>query len=148
MHLFLNHIPVIGGFGALLLLGWGLLRRSIDVTLAALTAFIIVGLVAVPVFLTGQRAERQLDPALETRIEKHEDAAIAAMVGLEAAAGVALASIFCWRTTRRFPAFSATATLLLGLAASVLVVRAASLGGEIRHTEIRRVAPPQARLPM
>jgi len=104
-----RHVPVIGGCGALLFLTWGVLRRNVDITLAALSTFVVVGVVAVPVFLLGDR----------------HDAAIAAMVGLEAAAAVALAALFVWFTTRRYPAFPATAALILGILAGVLVVRAA-----------------------
>jgi hypothetical protein len=107
----LSHVPVIGGGGALLFLAWGLFRRSLDVTLAALSAFVVVGVIAVPVFFYGDR----------------RDTAIAAMVGLEAAAGVALVSLFCWYTTRRYPAYSAGAALVLGLLASVLVLRASGM---------------------
>ena len=102
----LRHVPAIGGAGALLFLGWGLLRRRLDVTVGALGAFVVVGLIAIPVFL---RAE-------------HHDSAVAAIIGLEAAAAVALASLFDWFTTRRYPAFSAGATLVLGLLATVLVL--------------------------
>jgi hypothetical protein len=104
-----SHVPVIGGAGALLFLGWGLYRRSLDVTVGALCAFVVVGLVAIPVFLRST----------------HHDTAVAAMIGLEAAAAVALVSLFDWFTTRRYPAFSAMAALVLGLIASVLVVNAA-----------------------
>ena len=107
----LGHVPAIGAAGALLFLAWGLIRRSIDVTLCALVAFVIVGLIAIPVFLNAN----------------HRDSAVAAMIGLEAAAGVALASLFCWYTTRRYPAFSAAAALVLGIAASVLVLYASSM---------------------
>lgn len=140
VHLFLNHVPIIGGVGALLLLAWGLYRHSIDVTLAALAAFVLVGLISVPVFLTGQSAVEFLDAPRQAMLAEHKDAAIAAMVGLEAAAAVALAALFVWRTTHRFPMFPAVATLILGMAATALVVRAANLGGEIAHPETRATA--------
>lgn len=137
-HLFLNHIPVIGGIGALLLLAWGLYRRSNDVTLAALVAFVFVGLGGVLAFATGNVGESLAqDAATKALIHEHNDAAIAALVGLEATAGVAVCALFIWKTTRRYPLFAAVATLLLGIAASVLVVRAASLGGAIAHIELR-----------
>lgn len=107
----LSHVPAIGGGGALLFLAWGLLRRSLDVTLAALCGFVVVGVIAIPVFLSSER----------------RDAAIAAIIGLEAAAAVALAALFVWYTTRRYPAFSAIAALVLGLMASVLVLRATGM---------------------
>jgi len=107
----LSHVPVIGGGGALLFLAWGLFRRSLDVTLAALCGFVVVGLIAIPIFLGGDRGET----------------ATAAMVGLEAAAAVALVSLFYWYTTRRYPAFSAGAALILGLLASLLMLRASGM---------------------
>lgn len=107
----LGQVPAIGGGASLFLLAWGVCRRSLWVTLAALSGLVGVGLIAVPVFLSAER----------------RDAAIAAMIGLEAVAVVALASLFCWYTTRRYPAFSAIAALVLGLLASVLVVRATAM---------------------
>lgn len=95
--------------GALVLLGWGLLRHSLDVTLASLTGIVGAGVIAIPLYLNGPRG----------------DAAVAAIIALESAAGVALAGLFVWRTTRRYPLFPAAATLVIGLAASILVVRAA-----------------------
>jgi uncharacterized membrane protein len=105
----LQHVPCITVVGALVLLAWGLLRHSLDVTLAALTAVVLAGLIAVPLFLKGPRG----------------DADVSAIIGLEAASAVALAALFVWRSTRRFPLFPAAATLALGVAASILVIRAA-----------------------
>lgn len=129
MHLFLNDVPLIGAVGSLLLLAWGLGRRSTDVTLAALSALVIVGLVAVPVFITGTDLPHERNEL----VLRHRDAAIAALVGLEAAAAIAISALFAWRTTRRYPIFAAAAALAIGCAASVLLVRAATLGGQISH---------------
>lgn len=142
MHLFLNHVPVVGGIGALLLLAWGLLRRSTDVTLAALVALVAVGVITVPVFLTGTAARDRIEhlPGMTAeRLDHHEEEAIAAIVGLEAAAAIAFAALFAWCTTRRYPMFPAVAALVVGIAASLLILRAASSGGKIRHGEIRTV---------
>jgi hypothetical protein len=140
-HLFLNHIPVIGGIGALLLLGWGLYRRSVDVTLAALVSFVIVGIGGVLAFVTGSLAGKEIhDSATELLIGRHREASIAALVGLESAAVVAACSLFTWATARRYPQFGAVATLLLGIAASILILRAASSGGPIAHPTLRTTA--------
>ncbi|MGN6183552.1 MAG: hypothetical protein ACTHQM_07850 [Thermoanaerobaculia bacterium] len=137
-HLFLNHIPVIGGIGALLLLAWGLYRRSIDVTFTALAAYVIVGNGGIASFATGSFATGKIhDPITQLLIDQHRDASIAALVGLEAAAVVAACGLFVWRSTRRYPMFAAVSTLVLGLAASVLIIRAASLGGPIGHPSLR-----------
>ena len=105
----LQHVPCIAMIGALLFLSWGLIRHSLDITVASLTAMVITGVVAIPLYFNGPRG----------------DAAVAAIFALEAAAGVAVAALFVWRTTRRYPMFSAAAALVIGVAASILVVRAA-----------------------
>lgn len=104
----LGQIPPVGGAVALLVLALGLLRRRLYVTIAALWGFLAIGVVAVPVFLDGDRRE----------------AAVSAVVGLEAAAVVALVSLYCWYSTRRYPLFPVCAALILGLLAGVLVLRA------------------------
>jgi hypothetical protein len=143
LHLFLNHVPVVGGVGALVLLAWGLVRRSIDVTVIGLVALVVVALITVPVFLTGDDAEELVErlPGVSMEIaERHEDAALSAIIGIEATAAIALAALFVWRTTRRYPMFPTVAALVVGIAACVLIVRAAALGGQIRHSEIRAAA--------
>ncbi len=105
----LQHVPCIALIGALLFLAWGLLRRSLDITLASLTAVVLAGVIALPIFASGPRTND----------------GTAAIVALEATAGVALAGLFVWRTTRRYPMFPAAAVLLIGTAASILVLRAA-----------------------
>lgn len=144
LHLFLNHVPVIGGIGALLFLAWGLVRQNNDVTSAAMVALVAVALIAIPVFLTGEEAEERIEslPGVSMEIAKHhQQAALAAMVGLEAAGAIALTGLLAWWKTRRYPMFPAAAALLVGIAAAVLLVRAAALGGQIRHSEIRAAQP-------
>jgi hypothetical protein len=137
-HVFLNHIPVVGGIGALLLLAWGVYRRSRDVTIAALVAFVVVGIAGMVAFATGSRAAAAVgDAASAALMQQHRDAAIAALFGLGAASMVAASALFVWLTTKRYPMYAAVATLLIGLAASILVVRAATLGGRLSHSELR-----------
>jgi hypothetical protein len=100
--------PCIAVVGALVMLSWGLARHSLGLTVGSLLALVAGALLFIPVFLEGPRT----------------DLSLSAMVGLESAGGVALAGLFVWRTTRRYPLFPAGAALILGVAASVLVVRA------------------------
>ena len=140
LHLILNHVPAVGATGALLLLAWGVVRRSADVTAAALATFVIVAVVAVPVFLSGNEAVGRLNGSSDidtALVERHRGCAVASMVGLEAAAATAIAALWAGRSRRRFPLFPALATLLIGLTACVLLIRTVSLGGEIRHRELR-----------
>jgi uncharacterized membrane protein len=150
MHMLLNHVPVIGGVAALLLLAWGLLRCSIQVTLAALIGLVIVGLVAIPVFLTGSIGEERFEtlPQLSRElVQRHQDAAVAATVGLISAAAIAVAALIGWRSTRKLPRFAATAALIIGTAALVLAVRTATLGGQIRQNDLQGLNTMSSPLP-
>lgn len=139
VHLLLNHVPVLGLFGGLLLLAWGVSRRSRDLTVAGLAFLVLAALVTIPVYLSGEPAEEIVEglPGVsEHYVEEHEEAGKWALIALEATGLLALVSLFATRKaagSRTLP----IATLLLGIFAMTVVVRTAMLGGEIRHTEIR-----------
>lgn len=140
IHLLLNHAPVVGGVGAVLLLVAGAVTRSRDITAAGLVATVIVALLALPVFFTGEPAEERVEGLPGVRkeiIERHEDAALQALVALEIAGAAALITLGLWGLRRQLSAPPAFATMAIAIMATVLIARAASLGGEIRHTEIR-----------
>lgn len=137
IHLLLNHIPAAGSLAALLLLAWGLTRRNVPVTVIALAGVVLVGLVAVVVFLTGSMLEarvEQLHPVSQA-VERHADAAVATMVGLMSASAIAMAALIGWLTNRKLSRFAANAVLVFGVAALVLAVRTASLAGQIGKVE-------------
>jgi hypothetical protein len=57
VHLMLNHMPLLGTIAAALLLGWGLVRRSAEVTRLDLVAAVLVtGALAVLALWLGRRA--------------------------------------------------------------------------------------------
>ena len=68
LHLMLNHIPVLGTVFGLGLLVFALWRKSEELKKAALGIFLIVALLAVPVYLTGEPAEGVADLLLDRRI--------------------------------------------------------------------------------
>lgn len=141
-HLAMNHFPVMGAIFGLVVLGWGLFRGNVEVKNLGLAVMVVTGLVAIPVFLTGEPAEETvegLSGVLEAAIEQHEDFA---KFGLAAAivSGVAglVSLIYSWIR----PAEGGVGRMLAvgTLALSLLTVGAmgwtAKLGGVIRHTEI------------
>lgn len=139
IHLVLNHIPVLGSIACVIVLAVALYRRSRDLTVLALVAAIATALLTIPVFLTGEPAEdivERLPGVSEAVIEPHEEAAEAAFIAMEIAGALALlALVLTFRSGA--PSWSTAATMLALLVATALVARTASLGGEIRHTEIR-----------
>ena len=70
LHLVLNHIPVLGTMlFAPLVLVWGLLRRSRDVTQIGLLLAVLLAATTIPIYLTGEPAEEQRP---EERDELHQ----------------------------------------------------------------------------
>jgi hypothetical protein len=139
VHLLINHAPVLGAFVTLLLWIWALARRSDEVRRVALIGMVLVGLTAVPAYLSGEPAEDRVENApgvTHEVVEEHEDAgkfmlAAGIVIGL-----VGLAGLAGWRQ-RPAPRWFGIAVLVVNLWVAAVGARTAWLGGMIRHTEIR-----------
>lgn len=146
IHLLSNHIPVLGTAFGVALFGYAVLRRDEGLKRIGLGVFVIVALLALPVFFTGEPAEGVVENApgiAEPLIEAHESAALIALIGAELLGAVALAGLFATRRGRGpLPAALTRATVLVSLIAAGLMARTANLGGKIHHTEIRAGAVP------
>jgi uncharacterized membrane protein len=57
LHLVLNHIPILGTLFGLILLFLGVSKGNRTLQKAGLATFIVVALICIPVFLTGEPAE-------------------------------------------------------------------------------------------
>ncbi len=140
LHLILNHLPIFGTLFGLALLAVGLLRNSEELKRISLIVFILMALAVVPTFLTGEPAEghvKNLPDVSEAYIETHEAAAkvsLAMTLLLGVISGAALAL-----SIRRAIAAVWITPAVLGLAllAGGSLIYTASLGGQIRHSEIR-----------
>ncbi len=138
VHLIVNHLPVILVPTSIALLVFARARRSAEVTNAGLVLLVVTSLIGGGVFLTGEPAEHAVEGVAgitEASIEAHEDAALAAALATGLAGVLALATLVVSRT-RPAPAGLLIATVVVALAASGLMARAANLGGLIRHSEI------------
>jgi hypothetical protein len=140
VHLALNHLPVIGAIFGVLLLLLALVRKSEELKRVSLGVFVITALLALPVYFTGEPAEEvveHLPGVAEPLIERHENAALFALLMAGGAGVVALAGLILFRRTEKLPGWIVAATLVLSLVTSGLMGWTANLGGQIRHTEIR-----------
>lgn len=145
LHLLLNHFPVIGSVFLALLLAEAARRRSDELTRAALALAGVVGALAAAAYLTGEPAEslvERLPDVSEALIEAHEDAALVATIVVGTLGALALLTLLLARNGRPLPRRAAAISLGLALVACVAMGYTAYLGGRIRHTEIRGVAPP------
>ncbi len=139
-HLIINHLPVMGAVFALLLLIWGMARKSEEVRQAALWSMVLTGLAAGAAYLTGSYAGdlvENLPGVSAVRISTHEDAALLALIAAIAAGVLALAGLWLARRGRSIPRWCVLGCLVLGLATGALMARAANYGGEIRLPEAR-----------
>ena len=83
VHLFLNHVPIVGSFAAVLLLAYAAIRKSDEVMRVGLVALVLTALVAIPVYLTGEPSEdivEKLPGVSEAFMEEHEDAGKLALI--------------------------------------------------------------------
>jgi hypothetical protein len=138
LHLVLNHIPVIAtGFG-ILILAYGSIRKSDDIKKVALGLLVLSAVVAIPVYLTGEPAEEiveNLAGVSESMIDQHEDAALYSLIFMEITGVLGLLNLFFFK--RAFAAKFLVVTSLSSIIAAGSILWTASLGGQVRHSEIR-----------
>ena len=143
VHLTLNHLPVLLSTVGAGLLGAGLYLRSSDLKNAGFFFMILGGLVAIPVYLSGQPAEvllKNYPGVSRAAIHEHENAAWYSFIALEiSAAGALVAFILLFRKKAVSKLVCVVLLLLVAVACGALV-RTAHLGGLIRHEEIQTPA--------
>ncbi|HXH24723.1 MAG TPA: hypothetical protein VNI78_05700 [Vicinamibacterales bacterium] len=140
LHLLLNHVPTVGGVVALGLLIAAAVRRHDALAHAALELLVVVAIVALPAYTTGTAAQlalRDRPDVSSLAVRAHQDAALAGFAVLEVAGFLAWIALWRSRRQRRVRPASVAATMLVLVAALALLARAATLGGAIRHPEIR-----------
>lgn len=140
LHLLLNHVPVIGIPLGLLLLAWGMVRRSDDLLRGGLLLLVITGFAAIPAYFTGEPAEdvvEHLPGVAASLVEAHEEAATAAAVAAAVLGVLAAVALYVGRGRRAMGRPTSIAALCLAIVATALVGWAAHLGGQIHHPEAR-----------
>jgi hypothetical protein len=146
LHLLLNHVPLIGAIGVILLLGLALLRNSGELGKVALGFLVLLGAVAGVVFLTGEPTEElveRLPGVSETIMEAHEEVALVATIAMGGLAALALAALVVYRH-RTLPRWVGATGMIGTIGVVGIMAYTANLGGQIRHTEIRPGGVAQA----
>ena len=140
VHLMINHIPVIGLMGILLLLLYAVFRRSEEVKLVSYGALLLIAVMTIVVFVTGQAAEdmaKKIPGVTENDIGRHEEAAGLSLTGIELSGTLALVGLILRRRRGSLPKWNVIAVFVVTIISTLIVLYTANLGGEIRHTEIR-----------
>jgi hypothetical protein len=140
IHLALTHVPVIGLLIVLLLLVVARLRRSAELKRVSYGLLVLLAAATLVVYLTGEPAEELVEnlPGFsEALVERHEEVALIATIGMGVLGLVALVGLIRFRAPRIAPAWYDRGLLLLALLMGGVMAWTANLGGQIRHSEIR-----------
>jgi hypothetical protein len=117
-----------------------IVTKSNDLKRTSLGIFFFIALIAIPTFVTGTAAELALSktPGVsQTRVQLHENAAFEALWFMELTGAFAWLGLWQYRRLSRVPQGTMAAVLTMGLLTFGMMTRAANIGGEIRHPEIR-----------
>ncbi len=140
LHLLLNHVPTLGAVLALALLLLAIVRRQEHLTHVGLELLFVIAVVTLPAYVSGVAAHKEVRDRPEisdTAVRVHQDAALAGFVVTEFAGFVAWIALWQWRRRGRAARGLVLAATLLLIVALALMGNAATLGGDIRHPEIR-----------
>lgn len=141
IHLMINHFPVIGVIFGFLLLVAAMVKKSEELKKVSLGIFIIMALIAIPVYLTGEPAEEMVEDLVgvsESIIEQHEEMALISLIAVILLGVTAAVGLFFFRHSVTIPGWFVVIALILSIIAGGLIGKTANLGGQIRHSEIRK----------
>jgi uncharacterized membrane protein len=143
LHLALTHFPIIGSLIGLLLLAAGVFFKKTDVIKAAYFVWILMALISIPVYLTGEPAEETVENLAgvsETIIEQHEEAAELAFILMLVLGGFSLIALATEFMKSKIAGWLRWPAIIFGIVVFGLMARTGNLGGQIRHSEIRKDA--------
>ena len=145
LHLALTHVPVLLSITGLIMLIMSFLIKSRTLTKTSYIIITVAGIAAIPVYLTGEETEEvveNLPGVSEAIISKHEQVANLAMTSIMVAALMALIAFFSFNWLR-IARLAKIVVLVFAVATAGLMAQTAHLGGQIRHSEIRKGAIAQ-----
>lgn len=138
-HLLLNHIPILGTLFGLLLLLYALVRKNDEIKKVSLGSFVIIGLITIPVFLSGLRTAVNLEGVADaqTIIVQHQEAALLTLLAVVLLGIASFLSLWLTRDSPGIRPWMVRVVLALAVISAGLGVWTGNLGGQIRHPEIR-----------
>jgi uncharacterized membrane protein len=140
IHLLLNHIPILGTLFGLIVLLYAFVRDSDEVMKVSLGTFVVTALITIPVYLTGDGAAdivAKLPGVSLDIIERHDSAATFTIIAIELLGAVSLWGLWQLRRATELARWITVAALVLGFLSTGLAMWTGTLGGQVRHTEVR-----------
>ncbi len=139
-HLLLNHFPTVGGVVAIGLLLASFYMSSEDLRRTSLVIFVIIGLLAIPTYITGSAAGWAIGGRADISadlIAYHQDAAIFAFIFLLIAGWLAWLALWQYRRYGQPHGWVVPSVLVVSLLSMISMVQAGSRGGKINHLELQ-----------
>lgn len=139
LHLMLNHLPVVGLGFVILLNIVAFVRKSDELKKLSLWFYFLVGILAIPVYFTGDSAEEILNtyPGFHEGIaEAHETMALHFLIITSLIAVISFVGLYYSKTSDKFLQKFTLVVFILSLIAAVFAFSTAITGGKLRHPEI------------
>ncbi len=139
LHLLLNHVPTVGTIVALGVLLLAFAKRSEELKRGALALFFAIALVSLPTYMTGYSAQKAIKdhPGISNAlIQRHQSAALFALIFMEATGVVAWFGLWQGRKPTGASRWNGPVVVLLATVTIGLMASAANIGGQISHPEI------------
>jgi len=140
LHLILTHFPIVGTIIGSGILAYGQISKNDDIKKVALATFVLMSLITIPVFLSGEAAEDTVENIIgvsEEVIENHEELAEKAIWVMGLLGTISVFTFFAIIKKLPFSKTISVITLIVSLGTFGLFAIVGSTGGEIRHSEIR-----------
>ncbi len=140
LHLILTHFPIVGTIIGIGILAYGQFAKNDDIKKVALVTFILMAILTIPVFLSGEEAEETVEHIAgvsEQLIENHEELAEKAIWLMGLLGVLSIINFFVILKKLSFAKTLSLITLVVSLGTFGLFAKVGNTGGEIRHSEIR-----------
>jgi len=139
-HLVLSHFPIVGTFVGMGILAYGQFFKNIEIQKVALATFILMAILTIPIFLTGEEAEETVEHVAgisEQLIENHEELAEKSVWLMGFLGVLSLLNLFTIIKKYSFAKSITIVSVITSVLTFGFFAQVGNLGGQIRHSEIR-----------
>ena len=135
----LTHFPIVGTIIGICILIYGLFKNNEEIKKVALTIFIVMGIIIIPTYFTGEWSKlivEKLPEISDDFIKSHEAVAIQSIFLMGILTVVSIFNLLAITKKLKLVKIVTIITLLISIITFGFFIKTAKLGGEIRHSEI------------
>ena len=143
LHLILTHFPIVGTIIGIGILIYGLFFKNLEIQKVALATFVLMALLTIPVFLTGEEAGETIENIAgvsERLIKNHEELAEKAIWLMGLLGLLSIINLYAIFKKLSFAKTITLTTLIISIFTFGVFAQVGNLGGQIRHSEIRNTS--------